>query len=436
MPMGQRTVRLLRRVSVSGRLPPAAVRLVRENAVLRLAAGEPRPGALAASLLRLIDYVLPGCPCEVLIGDPRAGYLEVRGTRGFRAERGLGCRIPLGVGITGAAARRARPIWVPDVSADPRYIPGVARAHWELALPMCARGRVVGVIDLESAQQRRPTLRQRRYLAGITAAVAPAVARWLPGGSAAPLHALPSGAKGLAARQRDLEQLQTLMVNRRFSAAYQPVVELDGRRVVGYEAAVAAPKGTPWDTPARLLSAPRDAQFAAALDIARVQVALAGFRPGAGRLFLDIHPATLRRPGFAGVLQSLLRSHALSAGELVLELPDAGAHVEAVRRAAAAFRAAGVDLALDRFGAGAADVQALVDLRPAYVKLDAALVRGVERDFGRRTYIESLCYYTRRTGTAPVALGMATAEELNALRRCGVAYGQGELVGPATPLRA
>jgi len=434
--MVKRTVQLVRRSPTPGRLPPVVTRLVRENAVLRLAAGEPRTGALAASLLRLIDHVLPGCPCEILIGDPRTGYLEVRGTRGFRSERGLGCRIPLGVGITGAAARRARPIWVREVAADPRYIPGVARARWELALPLRVRGRVVGVIDLESAQERRPTRRQRRYLAGLAAAVAPSFARGMPGGPAAPLRVLTSAARMPLAPRRDPDELQGLLVGRRLVVAYQPVVELDGRRVVGYEAEVAGPKGCPWDTPARLLSAPRDAPFAASLDAARLQAALAGFQPGSGRLYLDIHPASLRRPGFVAGLQALLRTHGIARGDMVLELPESDANVEAVRRAAAALGSAGVELALDGFGGGAADVHALVELRPAYVKLDPTLIRGVDRDFGRRTYIESLCYFTRRTGTRAVALGVATAEELSALRQCGVGYGQGELVGPAGPLHA
>lgn len=435
--MVQRKVRLVRAARTPVRLVGRVALLVRENALLRLAAGgEPRGGALAGAFLRLVDHLLPGCPCEILLGDPRTGYLEVRGTRGFRPERGLGCRIPLGVGVTGAAARLGRPVWVPQVAADPRYIPGVARAHWELALPLRVRDRVVGVVDLESGQERRPTPGQRRYLARLAEAVAPAFARALPGEPAAPLRVLPPAGRSPLPARRDPEQLQSLLLEHRLVAAYEPLVELDGRQLVGYEARIAAPRGSAWDSPARLLAAARDPAFAASLDAARLQTALAAYAPRAGRLHLDVHAASLRRPGFLAALAGLQRSHGIGRGELVLEIPAGEASVEALRRAAAALAAVGVDLALDGFGGGAADVAALVELRPAYVKLDPTLVRGVDRDFGRRTFIESLCHFTRRTGTRAVALGLATTEELSVLRQCGVGLGQGELVGPAGPLRA
>ncbi len=436
--MGQRTVRLVRPAAPDRRRPPTVERLVREKALFRLAAGEVRPRVLAASLLRLVDLILRSCPCEVLIGDIRTGYLEVVGTRGFRAERGLGCRIPIGVGVTGYAARLGRSIWVPDVSTDPRYIPAVSGARWELALPLRAGERVVGVVDLESAQARRPGVRLRRYLAAMAQAVAPAFARSLPAHQPASLRLLaPTAPSRPATSARpDQPDLQSILAGRRLNAVYQPVMELQHRRIVGYEAVVSAPRGTPWDTPERLLAVSRDGHFAVSLDGARLQAALAGFRAGAGRLFLDVRTATLRRPEFLTSLPSFVREHGLAPTDLVLEIPDAGLHVDEIRRMASALRGSGVEVALDRFGSGAADVRALVELHPAFVKLDASLIRGVDRDFGRRTYIESLCYYTRRTGTEPVALGVATADEVSSLRRCGVAYGQGEAVGPAAPLQA
>jgi EAL domain-containing protein (putative c-di-GMP-specific phosphodiesterase class I) len=39
-------------------------------------------------------------------------------------------------------------------------------------------------------------------------------------------------------------------------------------------------------------------------------------------------------------------------------------------------------------------------------------------------------------GTRLVALDIATPAEMAALRRAGVSYGQGELVGPAGPILA
>ena len=60
--------------------------------------------------------------------------------------------IRLGEGITGAAAARREPILVPDVRSDPRYLNAVEAVRTELAVPMIARGKLVGVIDMQSTR--------------------------------------------------------------------------------------------------------------------------------------------------------------------------------------------------------------------------------------------------------------------------------------------
>jgi sigma-B regulation protein RsbU (phosphoserine phosphatase) len=60
--------------------------------------------------------------------------------------------VPAHEGIVGAAATLRRPVVVPDVSADPRYICTNKETRSELAVPMIYKNQVVGVLDLESPQ--------------------------------------------------------------------------------------------------------------------------------------------------------------------------------------------------------------------------------------------------------------------------------------------
>ncbi len=55
-------------------------------------------------------------------------------------------------GIIGAAAASRRPVLVPDVSHDPRYLMVNPETRSELAIPMMHKNRVIGVLDLESPQ--------------------------------------------------------------------------------------------------------------------------------------------------------------------------------------------------------------------------------------------------------------------------------------------
>ncbi|MDQ6676952.1 MAG: SpoIIE family protein phosphatase [Acidobacteriota bacterium] len=58
--------------------------------------------------------------------------------------------VPLGKGITGAAAQSREAIRVNDVATDPRYIASHPDVRSEVAIPLIIRDRTVGVMDLES----------------------------------------------------------------------------------------------------------------------------------------------------------------------------------------------------------------------------------------------------------------------------------------------
>jgi len=55
-------------------------------------------------------------------------------------------------GIVGAAAMLREPVLVPNVTVDPRYVMVNPETRSELAIPMIYKGKVIGVLDLESPQ--------------------------------------------------------------------------------------------------------------------------------------------------------------------------------------------------------------------------------------------------------------------------------------------
>jgi len=55
-------------------------------------------------------------------------------------------------GVVGAAATLREAVRVPDVTADPRYVMANPETRSELAIPMIHKGKVIGVLDLESPQ--------------------------------------------------------------------------------------------------------------------------------------------------------------------------------------------------------------------------------------------------------------------------------------------
>jgi L-methionine (R)-S-oxide reductase len=59
-------------------------------------------------------------------------------------------RIPLNQGICGAAASSGKTVVVDDVSKDPRYLACSLETKSEIVVPVFARGKVVGELDIDS----------------------------------------------------------------------------------------------------------------------------------------------------------------------------------------------------------------------------------------------------------------------------------------------
>ena len=94
---------------------------------------------------------------------------------GHREEVVRNLSIALGEGVTGTAAARREPILVGDVRNDPRYLNAVDAVRTELAVPMTARGKLVGVIDLQSTRVNAYTEYDRALLRLIAARVGIAI---------------------------------------------------------------------------------------------------------------------------------------------------------------------------------------------------------------------------------------------------------------------
>jgi diguanylate cyclase (GGDEF)-like protein len=89
--------------------------------------------------------------CAVLMVDAMAGELYVRAQNGYDESVVRQHRFKIGVqGVTGWVAQSKTPLYVPDISKEPRYLVGDPRVRSELALPLVVRDEVVGVLDLES----------------------------------------------------------------------------------------------------------------------------------------------------------------------------------------------------------------------------------------------------------------------------------------------
>jgi len=97
---------------------------------------------------RIIDYQI----FSILLYDEAENAFRHRVTVKFGQRVQEKYAVPAHEGIVGAAASLKRPVVVPDVSQDPRYLMVNPETRSELAVPLLNKNRVVGVLDLESPQ--------------------------------------------------------------------------------------------------------------------------------------------------------------------------------------------------------------------------------------------------------------------------------------------
>jgi L-methionine (R)-S-oxide reductase len=82
-------------------------------------------------------------------------------------------RIPVGVGICGAAAASGKTEIIDDVNADPRYLACFSSTRSEIVVPIFADGQVAGEIDIDGTDLAAYDQTDAIFLEEIAALLAP-----------------------------------------------------------------------------------------------------------------------------------------------------------------------------------------------------------------------------------------------------------------------
>ena len=240
-------------------------------------------------------------------------------------------------------------------------------------------------------------------------------------------------APALLARQqlRRERAVMTAMIDRgAFWPVFQPVIDLASRQRVGFEALTRFASDEPAaDTFVHAVRIGLGLELEAAT-IARAIRASVRLPPGEW-LSLNVSAELLAT---GSILPDLLAGQHRA---IVLEITE-HEHIEEYGPLHVAMRDLGpnVRIATDDTGAGVANFRHLMNLRPAIVKIDVALVRDVDFDVSRQAVIAGLVQFAAVSGALVVAEGIETRAEAATVKRLGVGLGQGYLFGRAATIEA
>ena len=269
-----------------------------------------------------------------------------------------------------------------------------------------------------------------------------AVSRFAAGGAEAVMQdGVSDGLAGIIAQSgARARAMREAIAARRFRLQFQPIVGLADNRIHHFEALL---------RPARVESHPSESTqdfvlfaemvgLAEELDIAVLEEALAALRASpAASVAVNVSGFTMQSAPFRDRVLALLAANpdivapARTPHRLLIELTET-AEIDDMPAAAAAiaeFRARGVPVCLDDFGAGGAAFRYLREFGVDYVKIDGLYVRAATRGARERGFVAAMVELAGQVGAEVVAEMIETEEQARLMRDLGVQYGQGWLFG-------
>jgi len=202
-------------------------------------------------------------------------------------------------------------------------------------------------------------------------------------------------------------------------AEYQPIVSVKGRRIVGFEALARATDPSTGRSigPEELFAEAARRGLTLELDRLCRRRAIEGFVGSVAvksdlALFMNIDTSLIdAHTAGSNHIRDLAAAYGLEPGRIVIELleseiSDLAALGDFVRR----YHEYGFVVALDDLGSGYSNLERIVSLKPEIIKIDRALVSGIEDEFYKQELLDFLIKLTSKLGVLAIAEGVETKE--------------------------
>jgi diguanylate cyclase (GGDEF)-like protein/PAS domain S-box-containing protein len=241
--------------------------------------------------------------------------------------------------------------------------------------------------------------------------------------------------------------LRKAIDQRQFLVYYQPMVQLNTRRVVSFEALLR------WQHPEQGLISPQ--KFLEAAEDTGVLVCIGQWLMmeacrqlrewqsrnrslEAIRMTVNVSARQFADAGLVGMVQSALLETGMDGSHLQLELTEkvAASDPRLTASVLSHFKHLGVSTILDNFGTGHCSLMALTDFTLDALKIDRSLVSEMMSDRRALDIVELIVTIAHKMKFQTIAEGVETAKQLDQLRELRCELGQGYLFAPPLDAKA
>jgi blue light- and temperature-responsive anti-repressor len=214
------------------------------------------------------------------------------------------------------------------------------------------------------------------------------------------------------------------------SFAFQPIVDIESQKVFAYEALV---RGRANEPAGAVFAALQSSELHAFDRAARIKaIGLAASLGLTTGLSLNFMPRSLETlPDAISSTIDAVRKAGLSERKVFLEVTE-GELIQDLAGFSATinqYRASGIHLVIDDFGAGHSGLNLLADFLPDVIKIDIHLVRDIDSKGPRQAIVRAVIQVCDELGIEVIAEGIETELEYRWFKRAGVRLFQGYLFG-------
>ena len=218
---------------------------------------------------------------------------------------------------------------------------------------------------------------------------------------------------------------------------YQPIVDLQTRRIIGFEALARWIQAS-GEITGGFVPFAEERGFAQRIDLAILRSvssqigSIVAMFPGT-TISANISTIELGTAGFDLVLRDLLAEYDVRPEHLKLEITETATMTGGpqARETLDALRNLGITLVLDDFGTGYSSLSYLQRLPISAIKIDRSFVEHLPHDVGSIEIVRSVVALAKSFGLPTTAEGIENAAQCDLLVELGVSSGQGYFFSPA-----
>lgn len=231
------------------------------------------------------------------------------------------------------------------------------------------------------------------------------------------------------------ERLIRTVQDRLIGTVFQPIVNLQSRTVIGYEALSRGPAGTELENPEVMFELARDFDLVWDLEALCIENVVPWLSAvcARGYLFFNLESHFIQQLQHRGT--DVFEPFFSCNRQVVIEVTERSAirDYRTFRRTLLDLKKMGFMIAIDDCGSGYASLEAVAELQPDYLKVGHSLFHGVEHDPIRRRIVELVARCADTIGAHTIAEAIETEEQLKVCRDLGITEGQGYLLARPAP---